>query len=44
MNNLPVSEDGTEQQREAVVNDETPECKFHILEVIDSEVNDENGQ
>ncbi len=38
-----VSEDGTEQQREAVVNDETPGNAIHT-EVIDSEVNDEDGR
>ncbi|MQS96167.1 DNA gyrase subunit A, partial [Escherichia coli] len=36
-----VSEDGTEQQREAVVNDETPGNAIHT-EVIDSEENDED--
>ena len=38
-----VSEDGTEQQREAVVNDETPGNAIHT-EVIDSEENDEDGR
>ncbi|WP_305089311.1 DNA gyrase C-terminal beta-propeller domain-containing protein, partial [Staphylococcus aureus] len=38
-----VAEDGTEQQREAVVNDETPGNAIHT-EVIVSEENDEDGR
>lgn len=38
-----VSEDGTEQQREAVVNDETPGNAIHT-EVIESEETDDDGR